>query len=105
MEQIRRRLTHITAASDQDPRHVAVAVSLRRDVSCACIIVSASRRGCDFNFFKHVFLESANLFETDELQEREKSYYDFHTRHGIPKQIGKPQPRAICDSLQNNINL
>jgi hypothetical protein len=36
----------------------------------ACIIASASRRGCDFNFFKHAFLESADLFETNEFQER-----------------------------------
>jgi hypothetical protein len=34
------------------------------------MIASASRRGCDFNFFKHVFLESADLFETNEFQER-----------------------------------
>jgi hypothetical protein len=42
------------------------------------MIASRSRRGCDFDFFKHVFLKSADLFETNELQEREKSYYDFH---------------------------
>jgi hypothetical protein len=95
MEQIRRRLTDITAASDQDSRHLAVDTPLRRGTpwalhparrreprlgfgmtgtakvtTVACIIASASRRGCDFNFFKHVFLESADLFETNEFQER-----------------------------------
>src|ERR1700757_298441 len=98
MEQVRRRLTDITAASDQDSRHLAVDTWRRRGAPCtlnpvprhqrsvaaatfgmtgtakyttvACIIASASRRGCDFNFFKHVFLESADLFETNEFQER-----------------------------------
>lgn len=104
MEQIRGRLTNITAAGDQDSRHVVVVASLRRGVFCvlrpawwscavatttARIIASALRRGCDFNFFKHVFLESADLFETNKLQEREKRYHDFHARYGSPKQIGK----------------
>jgi hypothetical protein len=34
------------------------------------MIANGSLRGCDFNFIKHVFLESANLFETNEFQER-----------------------------------
>jgi len=103
MEQIRGRLTNITATGDQDSRHVVVVTSLRRGVLCALhparrrgavattdrIIASALRGCCDFNFFKHVFLESADLFETNELQEREKRYDDFHARYGSPKQVGK----------------
>ena len=103
MEQIRGRLTNITAAGDQDSRHVVVVASLR-GVFCALhparrpcsvaittvpVIASALRRGCDFNFFKHVFLESADLFEANKLQEREKRYHDFHARYGSAKQIGK----------------
>ena len=104
MEQIGGRPTNITAAGDQDSRHIVVVASPRRDILCALhparrriavatttarIIANALRRGCDFNFFKHVFLESADLFETNKLQEREKRHHDFHARYGSPKQVGK----------------
>ena len=58
-------------------------------VATTARIATALRRGCDFNFFKHVFLDSADLFETNELQEREKRYHDFHARYGSPEQVGK----------------
>ena len=95
MEQIRRRLTDITTAGDQDSWHLAVDTWLSRGTPCAlhrarerqpwlgcsmtgtakvttvaCIIARASRRSCDFDFFKHVFLEGADLVETNEFQER-----------------------------------
>src|SRR6266536_432430 len=104
MEQIRGRLTNITAAGDQDSRHVVVVASPRGGVFCvlhparrpsavatttARIIASALRSGCDFNFFKHVFLESPDLSKSNKLQEREKRDHDFHARYGSPKQIGK----------------
>src|ERR1051326_1612527 len=58
-----------------------------------------------FNFFEDIFLECANLFETNELQKREKSYHHFHTRHDSSKQIRKTEPIATGNALQNCIDL
>ena len=51
-------------------------------------------RGCDFNFFENVFLSGTYLFETNQLQEREKRDHDFDTRCGSRKQIRKTQGDA-----------
>src|SRR5205823_13687013 len=117
MESICGRLPNITAAGDQDPRHNVVAASLCRGACCVQITarrhssvattptIPVSCRGCDFNFFKHVFLERPDLFEANELQKSEKCYYDLHARYGSAKQIGKTQSRVICHPLQDNIYL
>jgi hypothetical protein len=55
MEQIGRGLPNITTPSDQDSRH-----GFRR---------SRCRTG-DFNFFEDIFLEGADLLETNQLEER-----------------------------------
>jgi len=66
---------------------------------------SSRRRGCDFNLFKHVFLNGTDLFQTNELQKREKSYYYFETRSDSSKQIGKTKLPASRNALQNRIDL
>ena len=61
--------------------------------------------GCDFNFFKHVFLDGPHLLKADQLQKREKRYHDFDTRRGSAKQIRKTETSAGSDALQNRIDL
>ena len=61
--------------------------------------------GCDLNFFKDVFLNSADLFEANKLQKREKSYNYFQTRHNSAKQIRKTERSASRNTLQDRFNL
>ena len=61
--------------------------------------------GCDFNLFKDVFLNGADLFEANKLQKREKSYNYFQTRHNSAKQIRKTERSASRNALQNVIDL
>src|SRR5207244_12608509 len=58
----------------------------------------------DFNLFKDVFLDGADLFETNKLQKREKSYNYFKTRHNSAKQIRKTERSASRNALQNGID-
>src|SRR5207249_10318698 len=90
MEQIRSCLPDVTTSGDQDLRHDC------RFSRC---------RGRDFNFFKNVFLNSANLFETNQFQKREKSHNDFDSRDDSPEQIGKTDGRTGCDALQDRVDL
>src|SRR4029077_11926030 len=69
--------------------------------------VSAYVSGCrrrDFNLFKDVFLNGADLFEANKLQKREKSYNYFQTRHNSAKQIRKTERSASRNALQNGID-
>jgi len=63
MKQIGYRLPDITTSCDQNSRHGF------RHSRC---------RGRDFNFFEDVFLEGADLFETNQLEKREKRHHYFY---------------------------
>src|SRR5215467_6057692 len=59
----------------------------------------------NFNFFKDALLDGPDLFETNQLQKREKSYHHFYARNEGSKQIGKTEPIATGNALQNRIDL
>src|SRR5437667_5933158 len=82
---------------------LATADALRTAHATAASGLSCGRR--DFNLFKDVFLNGADLFEANKLQKREKSYNYFQTRHNSSKQIRKTERSASRNPLQNRIDL
>src|SRR5437667_3289794 len=90
MEQIRGCLPEIPTSGDQDSRH-----DCRFSRCC----------GRNFNFFKDVFLNCPDLFETNQFQKREKRYNHFDARCDGPKQIGETDGNTNCDPLQHRIDL
>src|SRR6266498_2039336 len=59
----------------------------------------------DFNFFEDIFLEGADLFETNQLEEREKRHHYFDARHTLSKQVRKTKWSASPDPPQNHVDL
>jgi len=69
------------------------------------IIASASRRGCDFNFVKHAFLESADCLRRMSSRSARKVTPPPHARRHS-QTSRKTQPRAnLRTRCKNNINL
>jgi hypothetical protein len=123
MEQIGGCLPDVTAPGDQNPPHVVVVPTKSGCRDAPCTLHPARRRsavattvahliaglslGCgrDFNVGKDVFLNGTDLFETNEFQERKKSYDYLQARNGGPEQIGKTDGIASRHAPQNRVDL
>src|SRR6266498_1322724 len=119
MEQVGGGLSDVTAPSDQNSRHDVVAASLCRGaprslqparrhsaVATTATGVAVASRCCgrDFDFFKDLFLNGTDLFETNQLEERKKSYHHLYARCGGPEQIGKTNGTSR-HTPQNRVDL
>jgi hypothetical protein len=71
----------------------------------ATAIPGLSCGGRDFNFFEDIFLKGADLFETNQLEEREKRHHYFDARHDLSEQVRKTKWSASPDPPQNDIDL
>src|SRR5213592_4916053 len=90
--------------AEDSARYSIRCVRLRR-TNAGVGIPHVSRRGRrDLNLFKDVFLNSADLFETNKLQKREKSYHHFETRHDSSEQIRETDGSASRNPLQNRVD-